>query len=154
MLNVRRVPVAELAADEAFAALTARYEEECGLTGLLRAAPALDAYAELERKGAYQALAAYVDGRLAGFCGVIFSAVPHYEGAAFASVESLFVDPGSRKSGAGLALIREAERLAAERGAPVLFMSAPAGGRLDVLLPRLGYRRTNVVYMKERSRAC
>lgn len=149
MLEIHPTSFAALAAEPGFAELVAAYTAECALPGLPKAPVDAAAYAALESWGVYHAFGAWVDGRLAGFLGVILQGVPHYEGQTFASVESLFVAPKQRRSGAGLALIREAEALARRRGSPVLFLSAPCGGRLDTLLPRLGYTACNTVYRKE-----
>ena len=65
-----------------------------------------------------------------------------------AVVESYFVASKHRKSGAGLALLREAERIASDRGAHALLVSAPHGGRLADVMPRVGYRETNRVFFR------
>lgn len=46
-------------------------------------------------------------------------------------------------------LIRRAEKRAREVRSPGMLFSAPSGGRLSVLLPRIGYRETNRVFLKE-----
>jgi hypothetical protein len=64
-------------------------------------------------------------------------------------VESYFVVAARRKTGAGLTLLREAEREAKARGAVALLISAPARGRLaDVLRASRNYDHTNAVFCK------
>lgn len=84
---------------------------------------------------------------LIGFIVLLTPVLPHY-GAAIAVAESLFVGGAHRKTGAGMLLIRRAERRAREARSPGMLFSAPSGGRLSVLLPRIGYRETNRVYLK------
>jgi GNAT superfamily N-acetyltransferase len=84
---------------------------------------------------------------LVGFVVVLTAKLPHY-GSTVAIAESLFVASQARKTGAGLALIRAAEAVAREQNSPAILFSAPSGGRLDTLMPRLGYRETNRVYMR------
>lgn len=148
MTEIRRTSFDELSRQDGFEALAAAYAEECAVPALPRSRADAEGYRALEAQGVYQLFGAWQDGRLIGFLGVILNSVPHHEGVKFASVESLFVEPGSRKGGPGLALVREAERFAAGRGAAALFMSAPRGGRLERLLPRLGFDAANTVFVK------
>ncbi|WP_298069393.1 GNAT family N-acetyltransferase [uncultured Mailhella sp.] len=148
MTEIRRTSFDELSRQDGFEALAAAYAEECAVPALPRSRADAGGYRALEAQGVYQLFGAWQDGRLIGFLGVILNSVPHHEGVKFASVESLFVEPERRKGGPGLALVREAERFAAGRGAAALFMSAPRGGRLERLLPRLGFDAANTVFVK------
>ena len=120
--------------DPSFPALRAEYAAECALAGLPDPQEKESAYAALDQSGALTLFRADVGGVLAGFVSVLAPVLPHY-GVTVAVTESLFVAARYRKSGAGLALIRRAERYARGIGSPGMLISAPSGGRLVRLLP-------------------
>ena len=77
---------------------------------------------------------------------VLMSAVlPHY-GRKIATTESFFVAAAHRSSGAGLALLREAKRAAADMWCAGIFASAPAGGRADELFAVMGLEPVSRIY--------
>ena len=107
-------------------------------------------YDQLEAVGMIYPLAAVTDnGDLAGFASVLMCASGHHAGKAVATVETLFLAKAHRKGGAGRALLREAEVLAKHVGAAGLYCSAPVGGPLERILPRIGYTATNTIFLKE-----
>ncbi|MDR1684876.1 MAG: GNAT family N-acetyltransferase [Desulfovibrio sp.] len=128
------------------------YAAESSLAGLPDPQEKLSAYLALEMAGSdvFTLYGALQGDTLIGFVALLTPVLPHY-GIAIAVAESLFVGSAYRKSGAGLLLIRQAERRARELKSPGLLFSAPSGGRLSVLLPRIGYRETNRAYLKELS---
>ena len=146
---VRPISVAEAFANPSFPALCREYAKEAAIAGLPDPREKLSAYQALEAGGsaAFCAYGAFLDDELIGFLALLTPVLPHY-GAAIAVAESLFVAGAHRKTGAGLLLIRRAEKRAREAGSPGVLFSAPSGGRLSVLLPRIGYRETNRVYLK------
>lgn len=148
MAIVRKCTVGEIEANAAFPALRRAYAAEAALAGLPDPAEKLAAYRLIETSGVFQAYGAFEAGRLVGFCAVLAPIIPHY-GVAIAVTESLFVAKEHRKSGAGLKLIRAAEAHARKVGSPALLISAPSSGRLVQVLPGIGYRETNRVFMKE-----
>lgn len=93
-------------------------------------------------------IGAYLDDILVGFCHVLVSLNPHYS-ALLAVTESLFVAAAHRGTGAGLALLREAENVARERGAAGMLVSAPTGGTLAAVLEHSkGFRETNRAFFR------
>jgi GNAT superfamily N-acetyltransferase len=78
---------------------------------------------------------------------VVLSQAPHYRDI-IATTESLFVEKKMRVTGAGLALIRAAEEVALHKGCNALFVSAPAGGQLEKLMPKLKYRESHKVFAR------
>jgi GNAT superfamily N-acetyltransferase len=76
---------------------------------------------------------------------VLRANLPHY-GGAICVVESLFVSAGRRRSGAGRALIKAAQACAAYHGMGLL-ITARAGSALEAILPRMGYRHSNTVFV-------
>lgn len=104
-------------------------------------------YKALEQAGVMSAIGAFKDGELVGFIGVLTSKVPHY-GRSLAVTESFFVAKAHRKGGVGLKLLKSAEWHASQVGADCLMVSAPAGGTLEKVMPRLGYRHSNSVFVR------
>lgn len=147
---VRQISVAEAFANRDFPALCREYAKESAIAGLPDPQEKLSAYQLLENSGstAFTLYGAFTGDVLAGFIALLTPVLPHY-GIAIAVAESLFVGSNYRKTGAGMLLIRRAEKRAREMRSPGLLFSAPTGGRLSVLLPRIGYRETNRVYLKE-----
>jgi GNAT superfamily N-acetyltransferase len=94
-----------------------------------------------------QTFGAYYGSLLVGFVTVLTHIMPHY-GVPISITESFFVAGSHRKTGAGYKLLRAAERYAKDRGSSGLLISAPSGGRLAEVLPKAGYKETNVVYFK------
>ena len=148
--TARRISVAEAFADKAFPSLCREYAEESAIAGLPDPREKLSAYQALEASGsaAFCAYVAFLGDMLIGFVALLTPVLPHY-GIAISVAESLFVGRAYRKTGAGMLLIRLAEKRAEEMGSPGMLFSAPSKGRLSVLLPRIGYRETNRVFLKE-----
>ena len=146
---VRKISVAEVFANPAFSSLCREYAEESAIAGLPDPKEKLAAYQALEAGGSdtFSVYGAFLGDTLIGFVALLAPVLPHY-GTTIAVAESLFVGKAHRKTGAGMLLIRRAEKRAREMGSPGILFSAPTGGRLAVLLPRIGYRETNRVFMK------
>lgn len=126
------------------------YASEAAIDGMPSPQVHDELYKVLEASGALKLIGAFVDDVMIGFIVVLNHVLPHY-GVRMAVSESFFVAKAHRKGGAGLMLLREAERHAIEVGAPGLLVSAPTGGRLAALLPNIGYRETNRVFFKRLS---
>ena len=147
MSEVRRVSLATLIDDPRFQTLVDEYTAESSIKDMPPINWQRQIYQQLETIGIFFVLAAYERDELVGFMTMIVTVLPHY-GALTATTESVFVAAGHRSGGAGLKLIREAESWAKELGAVGLFLSAPYGGRLADIAPRIGYRQTNAVFFK------
>jgi GNAT superfamily N-acetyltransferase len=148
-LVIRPVSVDEVFDAEAFKTLRDEYEAEASRDHALRGRePDREGYAALVQAGLMAVLGAFVDGRLVGVATVLFSPVLHAGGKLIAVTETLFVRRAYRAGGVGLRLLRAAEAVAAEHGAEGLYVSAPADGVLERVLPRLGYRKTNTVFCR------
>lgn len=148
MLDIVRTTAQEVFSSEGFDALASEYALECRMHGLPDPAPRLEAYRALDVSGCYCILAAMDGGSVAGIACLLAPVIPHY-GRHIATMESYFVRPCYRAgTGAGLALLREAEKWARELGCPALMVSAPADSRLQRILPRQGYEVTNVVFTR------
>jgi len=127
--------------------LLAEYGAASAIDGLGAPAAQLETYRQLEAVGVLHLIGAYQGDNLVGFLIMIISVLPHY-GARVGSTESFFVASTARKTGAGLKLLREAERIAATLGAVGFLVSAPVGSRLDQVLTAKRYLETSHVFFK------
>jgi GNAT superfamily N-acetyltransferase len=148
MTDVRQCTFDELASAAGFDALCAEYAAESGRMAEF-GEPRVDAnaYRAMEAAGAAQCIGVWVGEDLAGFAVVTLTVLPHYS-KLIGCLISFFVAPGARKGGTGTRIRELAEDIAKARGALGLMISAPSESRLDVILPRSGYRATNRVYFK------
>lgn len=147
MIEVKGLSVLDIADAPNLAELLAEYGEESAIEGLGPPSAQIAIYHQLEQAGGLHLIGAFDGGVVIGFLILIVTVLPHY-GALVATSESFFVAKASRKTGAGLLLLREAERMAKEKGAAGLLVSAPADSQLEAVLPRVGFRETNRVFFR------
>lgn len=148
--TVRPISVAEAFDSPVFAALCDEYREESLRNpNMLGASPDRVGYERMVQAGVMQPLGVFTGDELVGFCTVIISPVLHFGGKVVASTETLFIAKAHRASRAGITLLRSAEWVALQVGACGLYVSAPSGGRLERLLPHIGYHETNRVFFRE-----
>lgn len=139
------VPVADVLASHA---LIAEYAAECSIPAIGEINPQADAYAAMENAGLLRSFMVFDDARKVGFAIVLTPVLPHY-GKRLATIESLFVAKGSRRSGAGRDLMRAVEKYAEQAGCVGILYSSPAGGQLEKLLEASKeYQRTNAVFFR------
>lgn len=126
--------------------------EECAEEASIKELPppvlGWDQYKAMEAAGAIYPMGAYLGTALIGIIFILSPDLPHYKGTRLAVTESYFVGNAYRKSGAGLKLLRAAETYAKEIGCAGILVSSPFDGDLAQILPRIGYRETNVVFFK------
>lgn len=146
-IDIRPCTVADVERAPNIADLAAEYAAESALGALGPANPQFSAYRQMEDAGVARLVAAFQGPNLVGFVVLLVSVVPHFS-SPVASTESFFVAQAARKTGAGLKLLHEAERIAHQSGAVGLFVSAPVGGRLAQVLPRVGYIHTNYLFFR------
>ena len=147
MTEIKRILFAELSTRPEFDFLVSEYADECQISGLPRCVYDSSTYYSLENLGMIHFTAAFVNDSLVGFSSLIVTKMPHYS-QILAVTESLFVSKEHRGSGAGMMLIREMEFIARDTGAIGILVSAPMGGRLNELMPNIGYSHTNEVFFK------
>lgn len=146
-ITIKRCTVDEIACAPNLPDLLAEYAAESALDDLGSANPQFETYRMMQEVGVAHVLGAFQGETLIGFLVLLVSVVPHF-GRPIASTESYFVAQVVRKSGAGLKLLHEAEKIARESGAVGLFVSAPTDSRLAQVLPGVGYRETNRLYYR------
>ncbi|MFM7011989.1 MAG: GNAT family N-acetyltransferase [Betaproteobacteria bacterium] len=148
-VNVRHIAITEVFESPCFDAICDEYREECLRNpNLFGAKPDLAIYAKLEAAGLVRTVGAFCEDELVGMCVVLASSVPHFAGRVIASTETLFVSKPYRASKAGKMLISAAESIALEVGASGLYITAPVGGRLESLMPHVGYSQTNTIFYR------
>ena len=147
MTTIKKVSFDELAACPEFAQLTQEYADESKIEEMPGHSLDHEAYRNMERLGMYHCFGAFSDDKLIGLVTVLVTPVPHYS-VKIASTESIFVDAAHRKGGTGLKLLKLAEDCARDHGAVNLFVTAPMGGRLVQVLPRIGFRECQRVFCR------
>lgn len=147
-MNIEPSSIAALEQEPGIASLLAEYAAESAIAGLPPPRAQVEVYRLLEAQGGLHVLVARHEGRLIGYITVLASLLPHYS-ISVAVSESFFVARAHRGTGAGLKLLRAAERLAHQLGSPGLLVSAPFEGDLFKVLPRVGYTETNRVFFKK-----
>ena len=85
---------------------------------------------------------------LVGLCAVLIAPVLHFGGKVIASTETIFVAEAHRAGAVGRKLLHAAEEVAVLAGAGGLYVTAPTGGRLERLLPHVGYHETNRIFFR------
>lgn len=123
------------------------YASESGIDGLPLPTAKGDMYNHMESTGSLHTIGAFLDEVLVGFITILTPILPHYS-VLIAVTESFFVTKNNRKNGAGLKLLRTAEKYAKEKGSPGLVVSAPYGGSLAEVMSRIDYKETNRVFFK------
>lgn len=139
--------MAEVWAEPHLDMMIAAYEAECANPDMPPVRGRFEYYNELEKVGALFPFGAWICGYFMGFVGVLNPVLPHYS-RVVAVTESLFVLTEFRDTGAGVRLMRLAEKKAAELNSPGILVSAPLVGDLDKILPRLGYKPWSVAWYK------
>lgn len=149
-ITIRPCTVDDILAAPNLGALVAEYAVECAIDGLGEPYPRWDTYYKLEAAGVLRIIGAFEDDddNLVGFICLLVTEIPHYS-TIVATTESFFVADRARKGGAGLKLLREAERVCADLGAVGFLVSAPANGRLAKIMPRIGFRESNRVFFRK-----
>lgn len=146
-MEIKQVTLSELIETPGFLDLVQLYEEESRNSSLPPCNPDYQQYTNLENLGAASFFKAEHNSELIGFSVLIVSPVPHYS-ALFGVLESLFVHATKRKTGAGLKLIRAAEKVAKSKGCLAVGVSAPVNGVLSAVLNSSKYTLSNLMYLK------
>lgn len=145
--SIRRCSFSEVESSPNLEALLQGYGEEYPAKEFGPPNMQVEMYRQMEQMGIFHVIGAFRRGLMVGFAGLLSSVQPHF-GHRIAVVESLFVLGSERKSGAGMRLIRECERMAKELGAFSIGFNAPTGSRLERLLPNIDYRKNATSFCK------
>ncbi len=144
---IRKATMADILEGKNSEYVLGEYAKESSIKGMPTPTAKLDTYYHLENLGLLRVFCAFDDDSLVGFITILSTIMPHYS-IVLSVAESFFVLKSHRKSGAGIKLLRLAEGVAREVGAPGLLVSAPYGGALAEVLPRCGYNPSNIAFFK------
>lgn len=146
-LTIRYCTIDEIEHAPNIEALVADYVEESHQPEVPPADPQWAQYKALEAVDLLVPIGAFKGEELVGFVTIVTNTLPHH-GKRVSLTESFFVAKDHRKGGVGLKLLRAAEKHAVSVGSPCLVISAPHGGSLEAVLPKLGYREAQRIYMR------
>lgn len=148
MITVKQISYKELDGLPEFKDIAKEYTAESSLDEMPPINPNVDLYIKLNEAGALTTLAAYDDELVIGYANFIISPNLHYS-VSTAVTESFFVKEDYRKTGAGMFLLKEMERLAKEKGAIAFLVSAPTDSKLSVVMDKnKAYKETNKVFFR------
>jgi GNAT superfamily N-acetyltransferase len=145
-IEIRECPVSVVLSSNT-AGLLAEYAAESSISGMPPINTDSKTYIAMERSGCLQAIGAFKGDKLIGVIVLLTSVLPHYS-ALTTVTESFFVMKKYRKGGLGLKLLKAGEQYARDRGAVGMLVSAPAGGNLERVAPRMGYQHSNTIFFK------
>lgn len=146
-IEIRSITVAEVEQSGAMTKLLAQYASESSSPEFGKVEACFPMYHAMETSGSLHIIGAFSPD-LVGLAVLIVYGLPHYGGYRVCAMESFFVLPEARETGAGLKLLRAAESKACDLDARALMVSAPAGGRLQEVLPRQGYRHSSSIFVR------
>lgn len=146
-LTIRYCTVDEVAHAPNIDELVAEYVEESHQVEVPQPDPQWDHYRMMQAAKIFQYIGAFKGHKLIGFIGVVTSKLPHH-GKAVSVTESFFVAKQFRSTGAGIKMLRAAEEHAKAFGSPCLVVSAPHNGVLEAIMPRLGYREAQRIFIR------
>ena len=147
-ITIRTCTVEDIETAPGIGDIIGGYAEESAISLLPQPQPLWDVYRNMELSGRFRVIAAFDGERIVGLATVIAPVLmPHY-GFNMATMESIFVLRDYRKTGAGIRLLRAAEKASRDAGAKALLMTAPVGGSLDNVLPRIGYANTHNMFCR------
>ena len=148
MVTIKIISYKELNGLPEFKEIAQEYTDESSLDEMPPINPNVDLYIKLNEAGALITLAAYDDKIVIGYANFLFSPNLHYSKLT-AVTESFFIKENYRKNGAGMALLKEMEKLAKENGAVAFMVTAPSDSKLSVVMGKnKAYKETNKVFFK------
>jgi GNAT superfamily N-acetyltransferase len=148
MITVKKIAYRELDCLPEFHRIIDEYTAESAVEEMLPIKTNVDLYNRLHEAGSLTTLAAYDDELLIGYANFIMTPNLHYS-KTVAGTESFFVKAEYRKTGAGIVLLKEMEKLAKEMGAVAFLVSAPTDSKLSTVMDKnKAYKETNKVFFR------
>jgi len=143
-MAVREIDIAEHW-DAALPLMQANWQETgCGF-GF---APSREFFEAAQQRGLFYAVGGFVDGELAGYCGVTIAPSPFNPSVGVASGNPLYVAPAYRGGALCARLMLAAEQIARKRGATFAFWHMRADTAAGDSLGRHGYECVDNVWMR------
>lgn len=146
-IDIREVSLETLCGDENFHSLLEEYSEELKIEGLPKPKADLETYKIIEKLGSMKLFTAWDGDIIVGLINIITSSNPHY-GVVIPSSESFYVSKNSRKTGAGIKLLMEAEKYVKSIGAGAFFVGCHVGSNLRIVLQKRGYEEEVITSVK------
>tara|TARA_R110002126_G_scaffold47542_1_gene133250 strand:+ start:869 stop:1330 length:462 start_codon:yes stop_codon:yes gene_type:complete len=150
MIDVRPFTFSELSTKDEFLGMLSEYGEETAFPGLPISTKLSDfsgTYLALESAGVLHIYGAMEGDKLVGFLALVVTMLPKYT-QLMASTESFFVSKDYRSTGAGMALLRAAERCAERAGACGILVSTPHGGKFTSVMEKTKYTERHRMFFK------
>lgn len=136
--------------DEMWNLLVAHWTEVAKNKQVMVLKPDMAKYLQLDAQGALLCLAAIdPDGEIVGYSVCFIGPHIHYADLIVCNNDILFLRDDLRPSRLGLRLMKETERLAAERGARLMLWHAKEETALAKILPRMGYGVQDIIFSKQ-----
>lgn len=136
-MEIRRTTIEEIRNADTVDEIVAGYAEGA-LEGIPSNGPLWEFYQTLERLGGFYPIGAYMDGKLIGVLFYFINPSLHY-GSVICVIETIYVLPEYRKTGAGLKLLRFVEEDAPGKGAVAMMATAPVDSAFSKVLTGLKY---------------
>jgi N-acetylglutamate synthase-like GNAT family acetyltransferase len=116
--------------------------------GLLEGKACKELYRALEQNKVLKVIKCEKEGNLVGLAIIILFTSLHYS-VMLAQLDTIYVLKEYRSSGAGLKLLKEAEKIAEEAKVPVLFYNARINSEIEtILLYKDDYELTHTIFCK------
>lgn len=146
-LTFKRMGAAALMDEPGYDEVVDSYYAECANQAMGPANPDREMYRLYDNAGISHAVGVFDGKHLVGGLIVLVNTMAHFSRKG-AVIESLFLLPEYRRTGAGLKLYNEAKRIAKDCGAPGVYVSAPTGSRLERMMRLKGVKQTNSVFFE------
>ncbi len=104
-------------------------------------------YYKMENAEFLTSVGAFLDNKLIGFVLMQTSVFPHHS-RKISVIDAIYVQKDSRNTGAGLALMQQAEDLAECYGSSGIIYSSPIDGSLDKILTKKKYGAIRKLFYK------
>jgi GNAT superfamily N-acetyltransferase len=128
------------------------YEENAPIKRVFKQDLDWTRYMQAQDKGEFFLVTARIGlGRMVGYMAMFLQPHLHYKQTKVACDDAHYLMPEYRGQGAGKAMIAFAEKMAAERGATVFSMRCKAEQSHAHIFESLGYKLTDLVFLKELS---
>jgi len=148
LIIIKQIDYRDLNNISEFKNIVEEYTAESAVEEMLPIKTDVDLYIKLNELKKMITLAAYDDDVLIGYANFLLSPNLHYSKLT-AVTESFFIKEDYRKTGAGMALLKEMEKLAKENGAVAFMVTAPSDSKLSVVMEKnKAYKETNKVFFK------
>lgn len=144
----RKSSVTEIFSSGTIQTLLDAYAQEFVTAGVPKPNPQLEAYSRIEQAGMMQAFCAEANGNVVGILHLFITPNPLLA-EPIALTEAFFVLDEYNQAGAGIALLREAEKHATQQGAKGIFVSTAYRDALTgVLEDDAAYQESNRVFFR------